>query len=118
LTCVVTRIEIDEKTKNDVIAGTTKTAVSVEVSFNGNISNIARPSSLLTQYANEKKLSSMTTQVEHTDMEDERQNVFIPVKRHSSAIGQSKVSKKMCNIFSSLCLLMCDNDSDLFLCFL
>jgi hypothetical protein len=103
LTCVVTRIEIDEKTKNDIIAGTTKTAVSVEVSskINGHISNIARPSSLLTQYANEKKLSSMTTTQINTDVEDERQNVFIPVKRHSSAIGQSKVSKKMCNIFSS-----------------
>jgi hypothetical protein len=104
LTCVITRIEIDEKTKNDVIAGTTKTAVSVEVSsknFNGNISNIARSSSLLTQYANEKKLSSMTTQIKHTDVEDEREKVLIPVKRHSSAIGQSKVSKKMCNIFSS-----------------
>ena len=118
LTCVVTRIEIDPK--NDAIAGTTKTAVSVEVSSkingNENISNIARPSSLLTQYANEKKLSSMTTTQINTDVEDERQKVFIPVKRHSSAIGQSKVSK-LCNIiFSSHMSLMCDSDSDLFLC--
>jgi hypothetical protein len=109
LTCVVTRIEIDEEPKTDVIAGTKKTAVSVEVSlnnitFNGNISNIARPSSLLTQYANEKKLSSMTTQVKHTDVKDERQIVFIPVKRHSSAIGQSKVRRCAILFSRRICL--------------
>jgi hypothetical protein len=94
LTCVVTRIEIDEEPKNDVIAGMKKTAVegsSNSTIFNGNISNTARPSSLLTQYANEKMLSSMKTQVKYSDVENERQKVFIPVKRHSSAIGPSKV---------------------------
>ena len=102
LTCVVTRIEIDEEPKKDDIAGMKKTAVELSSNntiFNGNISNTARPSSLLTQYANEKMLSSTKTQVKHSDVENERQKVFIPVKRHSSVIGPSKVRR--CAIFFS-----------------
>jgi hypothetical protein len=97
-----------EKKAGVVVADDTPTPTNAKQSIRKS-SNIAKPSeSFFSWYVREKEVSlkgAVSSTTPHNDERKEAKKLFIPVKRHGSVIGPTKVRSNL-NLRNSLCYIM------------